>query len=85
MAKLWSLILCNRVQPSGWMPKPEFNMTNSEEFMSAVASVRACRGTVACGFEMTELDEMAGDCLYVACKDYMKAYAERFPAWHGLP
>ena len=53
--------------------------------MAAVASVRACRGTVACGCEMTELDELAGDCLYVACKDYIKAYAERFPAWHGLP
>lgn len=61
------------------------NMTNSEEFMAAVASVRACRGTVACGCEMSELDEMAGDCLYVACKEYIKAYAERFPAWHGLP
>lgn len=60
-------------------------MTNSEEFMAAVASVRACRGTVACGCVMSELDEMAGDCLYVACKEYIKAYAERFPAWHGLP
>lgn len=67
------------------MPKPKLIMTNSEEFMAAVASVRACRGTVACGCAMSELDELAGDCLYVACKEYIKAYAERFPAWHGLP
>lgn len=60
-------------------------MTSLEEFEQATDLVRRCRGTVACGVQMDDQDEFAGTALYVACKDYVKAFAERFPAWHGLP
>lgn len=60
-------------------------MTTLEEFRQAVELVRACRGTVACGCQMDDDDVLEGDALYVACKDYIKAYAKRFPAWHGQP
>lgn len=60
-------------------------MTSLEEFRDAATLVRSCRGTVACGCSMDSEDEIAGDALYVACKDFIKAYAERFPVWHGLP
>ncbi len=60
-------------------------MTTLEEFRQAADLVRACRGTVVCGCQMDDEDEFAGTALYVACKDYVKAFAERFPAWHGLP
>lgn len=60
-------------------------MTQLEEFEKAASLVRSCRGTVACGCSMDSDDEIAGDALYVACKDYIKAYAERFHVWHGLP
>ena len=60
-------------------------MTQLEEFREAVILVRLCRGTVACGCSMDAEDEIAGDALYIACKDYIKAYAERFPVWHNLP
>lgn len=60
-------------------------MTTLEEFEKAANLVRSCRGTVACGCSMDSEDEIAGDALYVACKDFIKAYAERFPSWHGLP
>lgn len=60
-------------------------MTTLEEFRQAADLVRSCRGTVACGCSMDSEDEIAGDALYIACKDYIKAYAERFHAWRGLP
>lgn len=60
-------------------------MTTLEEFREARTLVSSCRGTVACGCSMDAEDEIAGDALYVACKDFIKAYAERYPAWHGLP
>lgn len=60
-------------------------MTTLEEFNVAATLVRSCRGTVACGCSMNIEEGIAGDALYVACKDFIKAYAERFPAWHGLP
>lgn len=60
-------------------------MTTLEEFSVAANLVRSCRGTVACGCNMNIEEEMAGDALYVACKDFIKAYAERYPAWCGLP
>ena len=60
-------------------------MTTLEEFRQAADLVRACRGTVACGCQMDNEDEIAGDALYIACKDYIQAYAERFPVWRGLP
>lgn len=67
------------------MLNPKMNMTSLEEFREAASLVRACRGTVACGVQMDNEDEIAGDALYIACKDYIKAYVERFPAWRGLP
>lgn len=67
------------------MPKPKMNMNSLEEFREAASLVRACRGTVECGVQMDNEEEIAGDALYIACKDYIKSYAERFPAWHGLP
>lgn len=60
-------------------------MTSLEEFKQAADLVRACRGTVACGCQMDDEEEYAGTALYIACKDYIKRFAERFPAWHGLP
>ena len=60
-------------------------MTQLEEFREAGTLVSKCRSTVACGCSMDAEDEIAGDYLYVACKDYIKAYAERFPVWRGLP
>ena len=60
-------------------------MTQLDEFKEARTLVSLCRSTVACGCSMDSEDEIAGDALYVACKDYIKAYAERFPAWRGLP
>ncbi len=60
-------------------------MTRLEEFKEAMILVSKCRCTVACGCSMDAEDEFAGDYLYIACKDYIKAYAERFPAWRGLP
>lgn len=60
-------------------------MKQIDEFREAANLVRACRGTVACGCQMDVEDEIAGTSLYIACKDYVKAFAERFPAWRGLP
>ena len=60
-------------------------MSTLEEFREAASLVRSCRGTVACGCSMNIEDEIAGDTLYIACKDFIKAYVERFPAWRGLP
>lgn len=60
-------------------------MTTLEEFRQAAALVHSCRGTVACGCRMDNEDEIAGDALYIACKDFINEYAKRFPAWHGLP
>lgn len=54
-------------------------MTTLEEFREAAFLVHACRGTVACGCRMNNEDEFAGFELYIACKEYMKSYAERFP------
>ena len=60
-------------------------MTTLEEFREAASLVRSCRGTVACGCSMDDEEVFAGDALYIACKDFIKVYAERFPAWRGLP
>lgn len=60
-------------------------MKQLEEFREAMTLVSKCRCTVACGCSMDAEDEVAGEALYIACKYYIKAYAERFPAWHGLP
>lgn len=60
-------------------------MTTLEEFRKAAELVRACRGTVACGCRMDVDDEIAGDALYIACKDFINAYVERFPVFRGLP
>lgn len=60
-------------------------MTTLEEFRQALSLLYACRGTVACGCQMDNEEEAAGDALYVACKDFIKVYAERFPVWRGLP
>lgn len=60
-------------------------MTALEEFRQAADLVRSCRGTVACGCSMDTEEEIAGDSLYIACKDFVKAYAERFPVWHHTP
>lgn len=67
------------------MPKIKLGMTTLEEFREAASLVRSCRGTVACGCKMDIEEQFAGDALYIACKDFVKAYAERFPAWRGLP
>ena len=61
------------------------NMTTLEELREATTLVRSCRGTVACGCKMNIEEQFAGDALYIACKDYIKAYVERYPAWRGLP
>lgn len=60
-------------------------MTTLEELRQAADLVRSCRGTVVCGCSMNVEEEIAGDALYIACKDFINAYVERFPAWHGLP
>lgn len=60
-------------------------MTTLEEFNEATTLVRSCRGTVACGCSMDTEEEFAGDSLYIACKDFIKAYAERFPVWRNSP
>lgn len=60
-------------------------MTSLEEFRQAADLVRSCRGTVACGCSMNVDEENAGDALYIACKDFIKAYTERFPAWYNPP
>lgn len=60
-------------------------MTQLEEFRKAATLVRSCRGTVACGCSMDDEEVIAGDVLYIACKDFVKAYVERFTAWRGLP
>ena len=60
-------------------------MTTLEEFRQAADLVRRCRGTVVCGCRMDIEDEIEGDALYVACKNFVEAYAERFPVWRNSP